>query len=65
MILVKNWKTVNCFLLDKIVKRNVFGNVSNDKPPTLNYKSWFLKGRKDRKFSKGLTDEFGPKLKKL
>lgn len=35
----KNWKTVNCFLLDKIVKRNVFGNVSNDKPPTLNYKS--------------------------
>ena len=32
-------KTVNCFFLDKIVKRNVFGNVSNDKPPTLDYKN--------------------------
>ena len=55
MILVKNWKTINCFLLDKIVKRNVFGNVSNDKPPTLNYKKLIFERSQTSKIFEGVN----------
>ena len=62
MNLVKNSNFLDCLFLLKIGPEMMFGDVLDRKEAFLDNKNTYLMCPKNRKFSKGLTHDFGQKL---
>ena len=62
MVLVKNWKFCEGFVLCKIHPEKVFGDVLVRKQAFLNNINMDLKRRQNLHFAKGIVHDFGQKV---
>ena len=62
MVLVKNWKFFQIFILGKIGQKNVFYDILEGRNAFLDYKNKKLKKSKNWDFSKGVSPWFWSKI---
>ena len=62
MVLVQKWPFLKLFFLCNIGQGNVFYDILEGKIACLGYKNNKFKELKNRHFSNGLTDGFGPNM---
>ena len=62
MVLVKNWKFFQIFILGKIGQKNVFYDILEGRNAFLDYKNEKLKKSKNWDFSKGVSPSFWSKI---
>ena len=58
MVLAQKWDFFHLFILGKVGKKNVFGDILERKNAFLDYKNKKLKNKKIGLFSKGLVHGF-------
>ena len=62
MVLVKNWKFFQIFILGKIGQKNVFYDILEERNGFLDYKNKKLKKSKNWDFSKAVSPSFWSKI---
>ena len=62
MVLAQKWDFFHLFILGKVGKKNVFGDILERKNAFLDYKNKKQKNRKIALFPKGLVHSFGQQM---